>query len=240
MGKLRPSLSSVWLNCPKAPALCEQVPQLENEFTLRGTQMHLCAAYAVRDAFEIPQIPMTFKCDNPSEIIKYADFCKRLVSDYFHSDSYEAIVEQKVPLSDFLYDGNGIIDFAAYNPHRVLVIDYKSGTQLVPAKDNSQLNIYAAALIIKLRKQGYDPQEIYLAICQPLLDNYSVVYFNVEDLIGWLDSKRKNIDNAYKNLGNYTPGKHCNHCNGRAVCKAYLLHTLNKGGSENGTESEND
>ena len=47
------------------------------------------------------------------------------------NQDFNIAVEEKIDLSDILYDGNGFADFVAYNDNKVLIVDYKAGYQKI-------------------------------------------------------------------------------------------------------------
>lgn len=228
MGLLKPSMAHVWLKCPKSPTLCASIPQTDTDATLSGTLCHLQAAYEARETFGIPQIPMEFKLDDArkAEAKQYASYCSDIVKGVFGSDGFTPLVEEKVSLSEYLFDGNGIIDFGAYNDKAVVILDYKSGYAKVGAQGNPQLYLYALAMMSKLRKLGTPPKEIYIGIVQPSQRNYPFMNLKPEEIEAWAKDAEPKILAAYTDKGEYSPGQHCSQCWAKGLCRAYLLYAL--------------
>lgn len=229
MAKLSPSFARVWLHCPKAATASEAVPFVTNEYVISGTNIHLRAAYEISKAFDIPQLDIEYHCDEDDLAIvnDYVRFCKQIVKDVFGNSAINVYVEQKISVADFVYDGNGIIDFMAFNNHTVFITDLKTGYDMVYAKGNEQLLFYALASRAYIKANyGYDINNFYLAISQPRRDNHYVVYINAEGLDKWLADNKTNIDLAYHNKGDYVVGSHCEYCYARGACKHYILDTL--------------
>lgn len=236
--KLNPSLAKVWLSCPKAGVMCAKAPDIETPFTLKGAALHLSAAYDLRDAFDIPQIPLGYPPEGKWERELYINFCKTLVHDILDDKPTEILVEEKIDLSQFIPNRNGIVDFVAYDDNNIIIVDYKTGFRRVYAPNNPQLIFYALGITNYVRKKGKDPVRVYIAIAQPSQDNLDVTVMDMADLFGWYKNNKRRIAIATANQGEYTIGDHCSFCMGRATCRAYLLSRLLK--SIGGTQDELD
>lgn len=229
MAKLRPSMAKVWLNCAKSAKLAELLPYVETPFTEKGTRLHLVASNMIKGKYgyprsdEDPYIDMSSRAD----VVAYVNFVSSLTTDIFQYEPFDAAVEEKLSLRDFLYDGNGIIDYYAYNEDDLLVIDYKTGFVRVYPDNNPQLYIYAIALLYKLEmEKNIRPKNIYVAISQPSQNNNRYVKLTRQELISWLGEQATKIEDAYFEKGGFNVGKHCQFCPARGSCVAHLRHAL--------------
>lgn len=238
--KLNPSLARVWMNCPKAGVVCAQTPDIETPFTLRGTALHLSAAYDIREAFNIPQIPLGYPAEGQWERNTYVGYCKTLVHDILNDKPHNILIEEKLDLSQFIPNRNGIADFIAYDDDNIIIVDYKTGFRRVFAANNPQLIFYALGAIAYLQKLGKNPQKVYMAIAQPSQDNFDIAVMEVGELFGWYKNNKYRITLAHNNQGDYVVANHCSFCMGRAMCRAYILKMLlnTTGGTEDGIDTE--
>lgn len=239
MGKLKPSLSAVWLlHCTASPQLFDKVPSVNTQYTTKGTEQHLRAAYEVKKAFGLPQLDIEFKCDSPEDAIEYAKQCVELttslMTDSGDYDAQRIYVEEKLSMSPMLpSDNHGVVDFAAYTHKNLIVVDYKSGYLPISAEGNPQLYLYALAILARIEPEGFLPDRIYVAISQPSKDNLSIEALSREQLFAWYERYRLNIERSANGTGDFVPGDHCVKCPARAICRAYLLYRLSKGDDEN-------
>lgn len=241
MAKLRPSMAKVWLNCAKSAKLAELMPYVETPFTEKGTRLHLVASNIIKGCYgyvkseDSPPIDMT----SMNDVKAYVRYMQSLTTDIFDTEPYDVMIEEKIPLSDFLYDGNGIIDYCAYNTENLLIGDYKTGFVRVYPDNNPQLYIYAIGMLYRLEKAlNIRPDNIYVAISQPSQNNNRYVKVSRNDLIEWIESKTKPIDDAYFETGGFTVGKHCQFCPARGSCVAHLRHALTSTDTEEGEETD--
>lgn len=230
MAKLRPSAAKIWMECAKSAKLSALVPYVETPFTKKGTNLHAVAANKLLDKYGLvrPKEETTpINRLEQADIDAYLRFVDSMTTDVFEDEIFDVDIEEKLTLEDFLYEGNGVIDYNAYNEDNLLIIDFKSGFKRVYPDDNPQLNIYALAKLYKLEKElNLRPNNIYLAISQPSQNNNRYVKLSRAELIEWLESVRDNIDNAYFEKGEFKVGPHCQFCPARGSCAAHLKQAL--------------
>lgn len=229
MAKLRPSAARIWLNCAKSAKLSELMPYTETPFTAKGTKLHLVASNILRGKYGYPTEEASPTTDfvEMTDVKSYTDFVNRLTTDVFREEGFDVFIEEKLTLADFLYEGNGIIDYCAYNADDLLVIDYKTGFVRVYPDANPQLNLYALAMLYRLEKTlNLRPDNIYLSISQPSQNNNRYIKTTRQALIDWLVAQTTKIDEAYYETGGFTVGKHCQFCPARGSCVAHLRQAL--------------
>lgn len=235
MGKLSPNSAGVWLNCPKSPVMVEHLLKHTNEYMQRGSDIHINAAIAIRKLFGIPQIDLPVKCEEEDDGIvrDYATFVKECVNNLFANKAKGLLVEEKISMADLVHVGNGIVDFAAFDEHTLLVLDLKTGHNKVLTQGNPQLYLYALALVNLIKQNyGFDIYNIFVGICQPPRDNSQTFYLTYEDLMAWYDCHREAIDSAFYDTGDYVVGRHCSNCSARAICKHNLIYFLTGGNTD--------
>ncbi len=230
MYKLRPSAAKIWLNCPIAPKMTAMVPYSETKFTRKGTNLHGLASNILKDKYgytgDREQVSYVNQLEL-DDVRQYLRFIDSLTTDVFQDDTFDILIEEKIPLGDFLYDGNGIVDYCAYNMDNLLLIDYKTGFKRVYPDNNPQLNIYALGMLYKIEKElNYRPENIFVAISQPSQNNNRYVKTTRGDLFKWLLSHKEDIDRAYTATGDFNVGPHCQFCPARGSCIAHLRKAL--------------
>ncbi len=73
----------------------------------------------------------------------------------------------------------------------------------------------------------YDIHTVRMTIYQPRIGNISTWEISVEDLMQWAENDLKpRAALAFDGRGEYEPGKHCQFCKAKAVCKALADHNL--------------
>lgn len=231
--RLRASFAEVFLACPISATLIRKYSFVDsgNKFTERGIKLHGLGASLLKEKFGIPQLGLELeKCSitEKADVKKYVQFVGQLVYDVFEGlDGVQFAVEDEIDLSSVLIEGVGYIDFAAYDPNSVLVVDYKSGFSRVFPQDNPQIYIYALGLIYKLEKiYGITPQDIYVAIGQPSQRNLQMHHIKRDDLIAWHKAHKAAIEDAHLGRGGYVAGPHCEKCPFQGSCAKNLIYLL--------------
>ena len=125
----------------------------------------------------------------------------------------------------------GAIDFWAFDPElqALFVTDYKSGGWAVDAENNSQLMIYAIALIEELGLFGYEIRNLTLAIIQPARSYSPKLWHPTWDEVAqWRDKINQRARIHQNPIG--TPKgtiteNGCKWCRHRSECPALLEET---------------
>lgn len=136
--------------------------------------------------------------------------------------------EQRVRFEGLPYAGGTADLVGVYGSERLLVADVKTGFRHVSAEENDQLRFYAAGVMQALQMEGhtFSPDaEIVMAIIQPP-SKPRVVRSTITWLRFWMqtimypaaEEASKAIEDG---IGTYTPGKHCQYCPARVLCRVY-------------------
>jgi len=206
VAEYRPSASVGWMNCAQFKP--DNTP---NDYAEEGTMLHECAEAKI---FGSP----LWNSGLDEEQEQAVEFCVDVVESTPGTERYIETDWSLTPVTGE-HHAKGTADAVIYNPQtkKLTVIDYKFGRHPVFAERNSQLLIYASAVIADLGI--YDVAEIELVICQPRLnrvDRWTTDF----DMIQWFGSQvalavsRHGEDEA-------TPGEaQCRYCKRAGQCEA--------------------
>lgn len=229
---LSPSASGLWLECTGQPqALVDAVkegtvpPDRSSAAADLGTFKHDLAEQVflgMRGKNEPPlHIPegMEWNEFDWSEVVTAVEAAE----DFLSTAGASAIVstEMMVGFKDWRSDCFGTSDLSCFDPERMelRIGDYKFGRVRVSAEGNTQMKIYALALLETLSDKYPDIYEsvdtIHMAIFQPKIGHEAVVAtISMEELLKWdkitLSITQKNIlgVDGYSMTG-LTAGPHC-------------------------------
>ncbi|WP_143314958.1 DUF2800 domain-containing protein [Clostridium sp. HBUAS56017] len=232
---LSASSSHRWLKCPPSVELEKGFENKTSTFAEEGTLAHTLGELSLR--YQLGEITKRsygskvkklitdnelYSADMPDYVEVYTDTCMEKVAaaKVVTSDAI-AIVEQKLDFSEWVPDGFGTGDFVIIADGTMEICDLKYGKGVaVPAKDNSQMRLYALGAITEFSFL-YDIQNVKMTIIQPRLDSISTDEITVEELIAWANEYVKpRAELAIKGKGEFCAGDHCKFCRAKAVCKA--------------------
>lgn len=231
---LSASSAERWLNCPASIRLSEGMPDLAGDAAREGTLAHAIAELKLRKQYTEPMGKATFTRrmnkltkDNDQynpEMQRYTDQYLEFVKGITYGLPVEPFVEveKQVNYSAYAPEGFGTADCIVIHGNHLWVIDFKYGKHVkVDAEDNSQLKLYALGA---LAEYGfiYPIQTVTLCVVQPRMDNIVKWDTDVAALYQWGNEVVKPLaEEAYAGGGSCVPGKHCQFCPVKPVCKAY-------------------
>ncbi len=231
---LSASSAERWLNCPASIRLSEGMPDLAGDAAREGTLAHAIAELKLRKQYTEPMGKATFTRrmnkltkDNDQynpEMQRYTDQYLEFVKGITYGLPVEPFVEveKQVNYSAYAPEGFGTADCIVIHGNHLWVIDFKYGKHVkVDAEDNSQLKLYALGA---LSDYGfiYPIQTVTLCVVQPRMDNIVKWDTDVAALYQWGNEVVKPLaEEAYAGGGTCAPGKHCQFCPVKPVCKAY-------------------
>jgi len=215
--KFPPSSAAAWLECSGWLHFNATMPDSSSPAAERGTRLHDEAANRLNAG-----VRKILSADDEILVADYVSYVEGLMAEL---EDARLLVESRVHFNEDVW---GTADAIIVSRHRLDVIDFKSGSHPVPARNNSQLALYAAAA---LRAPGIfadhgTPLDVVLHIVQPAIDFYSTW----EIIPELLESFRLNVEVAVdraKSAPEYKPSETaCRWCKGRQVCRARAEHNL--------------
>src|SRR5665213_1100521 len=213
-----------WVKCPGSILLSDQMPPLpESSYAAHGTAAHLV-------------LEMLLKTHHKGgNIQKAAALYKKKYDEQMVLDALDAVyeIERLTPEGSFVAseerlkldficpDMGGTADYVIAEPYgKLIIIDYKYGTQFVDPKENLQLICYALAAA---HQYDYEFEEVKLVIIQPrvLGDDVAPVrewVTDMKDLKKWIDVFGYAANNALSPDARFEAGGHCYYCPAAAIC----------------------
>ena len=183
--RLSPSAAERWINCPGSINLSRNAPALPpSVYSAEGTVAHSLAeqlASGTKDALDLMArvgetvVQDGFDIEITDEMVdsavEYANIitADRVALEGTSKKGASPVVgaaEMRVCASSVAHDLWGTSDFVLYQKGRKLMVyDYKYGKKVVEVEDNSQVSIYAIAVMDTLACWAFD--EVELVIYQP-------------------------------------------------------------------------
>lgn len=231
---LSPSGASRWIACPRSARLEQQFPDRAGQAAAEGTLAHELAELMI--GFKLghvkkPAYTKALKTIQSNELysvemLNYMDEYSSYVLEEFHNvqahtPDADIFLETRLDMTDYVPEGFGTGDVCIVADHVLNFIDLKYGKGVpVDATENKQMMLYALGLI-KEYAHLYDAHTVRMTIYQPRLDSISTWEITVEDLLDWAETVLKPAAQlAFEGKGEFSPGKHCQFCKAKAVCRA--------------------
>lgn len=199
--------------CPGSVALCKDIPKPEpGQAAIEGTIIH-----SILEGQNVPDATpdQLWTADKLKEI---ADQVVRKFSMHLGSDVKLCQAELRMVLENdkkkvVMTGKPDVIFSASFGDDQVgLVLDYKTGQVIVPAKDNAQL---AALAVMAAAKYGL--QDVYAAIIQLGGDN-ELWHLTAQQVRLWREKILLALQRAEQPMAPRTAGLHCLYCVGLSVC----------------------
>ena len=213
-----PSGSTGWLNCPGWTS--SPTSSVSAEY---GTAAHTLAELVLSSAQTAGDfLGMDFDgIEVDDEMVRmvdtYADIVRELVDD-----DAPHWIERKVYLSPITgeEDAYGTADAVIIQGRELIVVDLKTGRNRVDADHNSQLSIYAAALLHEIGLL-FDFDTVRLVVVQPSIHHVSEWVTTPADLDVFVEEVREAAALKLAGDSSRNPGeKTCRFCAHRGACKA--------------------
>lgn len=172
---LSASGSERWLGCPGSIRLTKDLPQVDNEWSVAGTNAHTLMQFILENPYQWKLLLESKDAKKFKEHIGYSDEQLEAVlvaTEYVWQEHArmkdetgrdpELHIEKKVHLSGV---GHGTADIIMFQPFGLLhVMDYKNGRSVVHPEENTQALYYAHAAA---DEYGWDFEELWITIIQP-------------------------------------------------------------------------
>lgn len=237
---LSPSSAERWLNCTPSARLEEGFPGTTSVFAEEGTLAHSLGELLIREkagwikkkdfkkAFDAIQADELYN----ESMLEYADEYATHVIECFseaqsHTRDALLFLEMRLNMTDFVPEGFGTGDAVIIADGVMHINDLKYGKGVpVSSENNKQMMLYSLGALREFDFL-YDIHTVRMTIYQPRIGNISTWEISVEDLMKWAeDDLKPRAALAFEGKGEYAPGKHCQFCKAKAVCKALADHNL--------------
>lgn len=237
---LSPSGASRWLNCTPSARLEQQFPDTAGDAAKEGTLAHSLGELLLRrynkeisqkqflaqaqviEADPMYNAAMWEYCENYATYVmeRYAEAQQR-------NKNATLLIEQQLDLTEYIEDGFGTGDAGICSDDYLDVIDLKYGKGVqVSAENNPQMKLYALGWLNRLGLL-FDMHTVRMTIYQPRIDNISSFEMTTEELLKWAaEELTPKAALAFAGEGEFKPGKHCQFCKARALCKANADYNL--------------
>lgn len=232
---LSPSGAERWLNCTPSARLEQQFPDRAGVAAEEGTLAHALGELLIKFKLdrikkyvfetELAKIRAHILYDHAME--EHADNFALYVLEVFadaQSKTKDSLLftEQKLDLTTYIPEGFGTSDVVIIADGTMTVIDLKYGKGVpVSAINNRQMGLYGLGALA-IFWSIYDIKLVSMTIYQPRLDSISTWTIHENELVEWgINDLRPRALLAFEGKGDYVPGKHCQFCKARAVCRAF-------------------
>lgn len=218
--RLRPSASGLWSRCSGYVVLndaCNTV-EVESEAALDGTAAH----WAASEAWAGREIPVGTTAPNGREITEEMGEAVSGYIGFLRSVSDVWCIEQPVKISAVLAPiCDGTPDAWTFRDDTLWVVDFKFGFRPIEAWKNTQLSIYAHAL---LKLKAAHCKRVMLAVYQPRAPHHiaptRVWATTPERLEGIVAILQKAAEDNLSASPRCTPNPYCADCAAASQCTA--------------------
>lgn len=243
--RLSPSSSERWIACPGSVALCESLPEQDDEgstYSREGTCAH--ALGEVKASLAFGKITETEYDDRIaewrsewSEVLNWPDVNESEMDR--HTDAYvdllRSIAEEMGPgtavfLERRVYPGipecDGTADATLVSPTEVRIVDYKYGSGVaVEAVGNSQLRLYGVGAYEECGDLIGTTETISYTVHQPRIGDGHVLTetVTVAEALAWRDSLIPIAEEAIAGSDRFGPSEEaCRWCPASGRCMAQM------------------
>lgn len=168
--RLSPSAADRWMVCPGSVRLTEGISDESSSYADEGTAAHNIRSWCLELDLDAHQFVAHKQTINGREFVwtdEDADYLQRGI-DWVRQQPGHLVIEHRCDLSRWMPGQFGTMDAAIISVERLIVNDLKWGQgELVDAKDNKQLRIYALGMLDYAQKNGLLPYD--------LPDDYEIV-----------------------------------------------------------------
>lgn len=223
---LSPSSAYRWLACTPSARFEEQLPEEESTYAAEGTLAHDLAAelltksqtarYDMSKIEAIKKDPL-YSQEMLEHCTEYANYVRGMANGSF------IYVEREYDMSAYIPLQFGTADASFIKDNAIHVIDLKYGAGVrVAATANKQMMCYALGAY-EAHKSGHSIKTAVLHIYQPRAGGACLWEISIADLLSWAEVEAgPKGKQAIAGVGDFIPGKHCQFCKARTICKAYF------------------
>jgi hypothetical protein len=243
---LAPSSASRWLACTPSARLELDFPDKAGKAAAEGSLAHAISELLIKHKLKRIK-PVQYKRElelhkkhelyEPAMLGYCEDYAVFVIERYNEAQQHTSdailLTEEKVDLTHLVPEGFGTVDNQIIADGVMEIIDLKYGKGVeVSAEHNKQMMLYALGTLLQ-QDYIYDIKQVRMTIYQPRMENFSSFEMSVEDLKAWGETELKpKAAIAFKGEGEFVPGKHCQFCRARAVCRTNAAHQLELAGHD--------
>lgn len=221
--RLSPSSSARWLTCTASIKACEGYEDTTNSASEWGTAAHaigedvLCGNHTIKQ-YKVGSIVEGVVVDKDmlSAVDEYVLYVKGLCNE-----ESTLLVEEQFDLSYIAPETFGTSDATVLDDTHLHIVDLKTGHNIVYAKENTQLMLYAAGAIMSPHFQDEWIDDVTLHIHQGRIGHVDTWTVSIEDLHTFIEIARvKAADIINETTCFYPEEKACQYCPHKPNCKA--------------------
>lgn len=222
---LSPSAADRWMTCPGSVNLSKDLPDIDNQYSLEGTDYHEVAAVCLEEgtnAIDYVDRPMlsgeVVTEDNAIALQIYIDAVRA------YAATGTLLIEEAVPIGHLTGEegAQGTLDAAVLREDRELIVaDLKFGRGVsVKVENNRQLKIYALGLLEK-HELTTEYDTVRLVVCQPRAGGTQEWVISVKDLLDFKFEVGAAATRVATEPTVLVPSESaCRWCRAKAICPA--------------------
>jgi len=231
--KMSPSRLPRILACPGSFQLIQQLElsgkiqqeHIESSYAVEGTMLHMAFEQHI---FNHPDswalTPVNHSDLTVDQLSAVQDCIDYVASVAKRRLDFSMSVEKRVYLKELdpiLYEVEGTCDIILEAANEIHIMDEKYGQGVwVDAKDNAQLLAYLLGAI-QLKQNLNSDKRYFIHVLQPRMNNFQMVEYTADELIGWLNKLTRGVQTAYSKNAPMTPGEsQCRFCEASVLCTA--------------------
>jgi len=215
---LSPSSAHRWMKCTASVDLCKDIPRVDNPASEKGTFLHEVAHDYLVNKLPYVMMPHVLLDNAPGEIREYLRYVFKLQES--GTNYYEQRLEiDKSDQSEYKIFGTA--DCVHISNGNLEIIDLKTGSIPVEAKENLQLLIYAfMAFKTFCANTPYHGLIVKMTIIQhEVIDTWELP---IEHLTAMTRDIFRAQTEIYLGDTEYVLGDHCQYCPGKNMCPKYI------------------
>lgn len=214
--------------CPGSVKLVQTVPAMPTtDYAREGSMLHAAIAAVIEQNLD-PQEMLGFKYEGlelTQELMDEKllpavqmldDILDELEDEY--NDTATIVVESEVDFGKAIPDAFGSCDIIFRVGDRVVVLDWKFGSNTVSAEANKQLMFYACAAMHTQPKLFEDATDVELVIVQPAQGAPSRWVTTAPELTRFERELKAAVKEAEKPNAKLMQGNHCRWCAAQPIC----------------------
>lgn len=212
--KFSPSAAHRWMSCPGSIQSCADIPNTSSWQADLGTRLHAVAADVLTG-----KGPHTLSGEEAEIVDAYVGY----VGGLSCTPATKTLIEQRVSLDQDVW---GTCDAIVIQPYVLHIVDFKTGSQRVDARNNAQLLTYAAAALTEFNvlpspiAHEVRPVDVRLHICQPSIGWTDEWVVPVSDVRAFAKKVERAVKSACSPSPDYAPSEEaCKYCPARNSCR---------------------
>ena len=222
--RLSPSSSHRWLSCTASIEACNPYENTSNPASRWGTACHAIGEAYLREA-PLPEVGDTIEGEEVTkEMLETAESYYYYVLGLVEEDGI-LLPEETFSMEHLAPDMFGTSDATVLNDTHLHVIDLKTGHNIVFAKDNTQMMMYALGALEHFKDEWIET--VTMHIHQERAGHIDTFTMDVDDLIAFGKFVATQAANIHSGATEFSPSeKACHWCQHKGNCEALATYTL--------------